>query len=79
MLHFLMSIILGAIAGGIAGKIMESRGGFLRNVLLGTVGGFVGQAVLSIFHLGATGWLGSVLVSIAGACLVIWLGRKLFH
>lgn len=79
MIHFIVSLILGGLAGFAAGKIMNSNGGMLRNILLGIVGGVVGGAVLGLFGLGASNWIGNVIVSIAGACLLIWLGRKIFH
>lgn len=44
------ALILGALVGWIAGKLMNVEGGLLRNIVIGVV----------------------------GACLFIWLGRKLF-
>lgn len=71
------TILVGALCGWIAGKIMKSGGSFLRNVILGIVGGFVGGIIGAILPLGAIfGWIGSLALSIAGACLCIWLARK---
>jgi uncharacterized membrane protein YeaQ/YmgE (transglycosylase-associated protein family) len=78
-MHFILNLILGALSGFIAGKIMDSHGGLLRNILLGIVGGIVGGTILGLFGMGATNWIGQVVVSIAGACIVIWVGRKIFH
>ena len=39
----LYTILIGALAGWLAGKIMKGGGfGALKNILLGIVGGFVG-------------------------------------
>ena len=53
MLHILVSLFIGALVGWIAGKIMDSKGGLLRNMVLGIVGGMLG------------GWLGS-LIGVSG-------------
>lgn len=78
MLHFLMNLILGGLAGYIAGKIMNSEGGMVRNVVLGLIGGVIGGALLGLLGLGgAVNWLGQVIVSVVGACVLIWVARKL--
>ena len=78
MLGFIWTLIIGGISGWLAGKLMNSDGSTIRNIILGLVGGFVGGIVFSIFGLGATGVIGSIIVSVVGACLLIWIGRKLF-
>ena len=75
----IVNIVLGALYGWIAGKLMESKGGFLRNIILGIVGSFVGgiiAAVLDVVGLSIGGWIGSLIFGVAGACLCIWLARK---
>ena len=37
------SLILGALIGWIASKLMDSRGGLLRNLILGVAGSAVGN------------------------------------
>ena len=44
-MHFILNLILGGLAGFLAGKIMESKGGMLRNIILGLIGGVVGMGV----------------------------------
>ncbi len=75
----LVNIVLGALYGWIAGKIMKSNGSLIRNIILGIVGSFVGgiiAAVLGAIGLSIGGWIGSLLFGVAGACLCIWLARK---
>lgn len=43
MFHLLGSLIMGALVGWIAGKLMGADGGFLRNIIIGVVGSAVGQ------------------------------------
>ena len=46
----LISIILGGIIGWIAGKLMHSRGGIIRNIILGIVGSAVGNFLAGRSH-----------------------------
>ena len=73
------SIIMGAIVGWLAGKLMDEEGGLLRNIIIGVIGSFVGSFVFGLIGLSAHGFIGGLIVSVVGACLFIWLGRKLFH
>ena len=76
----LTGIITGILAGWIAGKLMDSRGGVLRNLFLGLIGGAVGGWLCGLFNLNpGAGFISSLIVSAAGACLCVWIGRKLFH
>ena len=74
----LISIILGGIIGWIAGKLMHSRGGIIRNIILGIVGSAVGNFLAGTVGLGATHSIGAILIGIGGACVVILLCRWLF-
>ena len=69
-------IVLGLIAGWIASKIMHGEGsGLLMNLVLGVVGAFVGGLLISVVGgVGITGFnLWSLLVSVLGAVVVLWL------
>ena len=48
----LVSVLIGAAAGWLAGNIMKSNsGGLLMNILLGIVGGFVGNWIFGMLNL----------------------------
>jgi len=79
MFHLLGSLIMGALVGTIAGKLMDAEGGLLRSIVIGIIGSAVGGAVAGLLGFYAYSWIASLIVSVAGACLFIWLGRKLFH
>ena len=78
MFGFIFSLLIGALAGYIAGRIMGSETSTLRNIVLGILGGFVGSILFGLIGLSATGIVGEILVSVVGACVCIWVGRKLF-
>ena len=70
------SLIIGALAGWIAEKIMKSDQGLLMNIVLGILGALVLNWIL-ILVLGTTlgGWIGQLIVAAAGACLLIFVVR----
>ena len=72
----LIAIIIGAISGYLASLIMKSSGNLVRNIILGIVGGFVGSLILSLTNITFSGYLGTIIVSVLGACLVIWITNK---
>ncbi len=74
---WIVKIALWALAGFVADKLMNGKPeGLLWNIVLGFVGGLVGSLLFSLIGLGTRGIVGEIIVSAAGACLVIWLVRK---
>lgn len=80
-MNFLIWIVFGAIAGWIASMIMKTNAsqGTLMDIILGIVGAIVGGLVMNLIgQPGVTGFnLYSMLVAVIGACVVIFIGRKL--
>ena len=68
-----------AIAGWLASKIMNNNNGLVVNIILGMIGSMVGGFVFGLFGFSAHGLFAQMLVSVVGACIVIWLGRKFIH
>ncbi len=74
-------IIVGLIAGFLASKVVNRSGeGFMRDVLLGIVGAFVGGWIFTaIGRNGVTGFnLYSILVAFVGGVVVLVLYHALF-
>ena len=74
----LWGIILGGVAGWIASLLMGGKKGLLRYMILGIVGGFVGNILAVAIGLGARNSLGAIIISVVGACVIILVGRFLF-
>ena len=72
------SIIVDGLIGWLAGKLMNSKGGLLRNIILGIVGSGVGNWLAGAIGLVARNSLGSFLIGLGGACVVILVCRWLF-
>lgn len=72
-------ILFGLIAGALAKWIMpgEDPGGCIITMLLGILGAVVGGWVATLFGLGGVDGfnIGSLLVAILGAILVLWIYR----
>ena len=59
-MSFIWYIIIGIVAGFLAGKIMRGGGfGLVINLLLGILGGVLGGWVFALFGLAASGLIGS--------------------
>jgi len=72
-MHLIGFLILGAIVGWLAGKIMSGRGyGIVWDIVLGIVGSFVGGFVFSlIFGTQPAGLVISFVVALIGACVLV--------
>jgi uncharacterized membrane protein YeaQ/YmgE (transglycosylase-associated protein family) len=76
-MNILVWIIFGAIVGWLADLVMKSDHGVLENVILGVIGAAVGGFLMNV--LGASGVTGfnlySIVVSVIGAAILIYIGR----
>jgi uncharacterized membrane protein YeaQ/YmgE (transglycosylase-associated protein family) len=73
-------IILGLLAGWLAGKIMRGSGyGFLGDIVLGIVGAIVGGWITgALVGIDVTGLnIPSLIVAVLGACLLVAISRAL--
>jgi uncharacterized membrane protein YeaQ/YmgE (transglycosylase-associated protein family) len=72
-------IIVGLIAGFLAGKVMKGGGyGVLVDIILGMLGAIVGGWLFGLLGISAGGGLiGGILVAFVGAVFLIWLTRLL--
>ena len=78
MFGLIINLLLSALAGYIAAQIMSLRSNWLINTLLGVAGGFVGSLLAGFIGIGARSFsIGSLAISVAGACVVGWLYKKL--
>ena len=75
-MSLLWTLILGGIAGFIAGKLMRGEGfGILVDILVGIVGGWIGGWVFGLLGITGGGIIGYLVVAIIGAVILIWLVR----
>jgi uncharacterized membrane protein YeaQ/YmgE (transglycosylase-associated protein family) len=71
-------IVVGLIAGWLAGKVMKGRGyGVFVDIVLGILGAIVGGWVFGLLGLHAGGLIGQIIMALVGAVILIWIVRKL--
>lgn len=75
---WIIKIALWALAGFLASRIMKTdKVNVLIYIVLGLVGGLIGTLVFSLLGLGSKNFIGDLLISFAGSCLVVFVGREI--
>ena len=70
----IMFLVIGGVAGWLAGLLMKGRGfGLLGNIVVGIIGSFIGGFLANVVGIAATGILGSILLATAGAAVLLFL------
>jgi uncharacterized membrane protein YeaQ/YmgE (transglycosylase-associated protein family) len=78
MMYYVWQILIGIVAGWLAGKIMRGRGfGLLLDLVIGIIGSLVGGFVFGLLGLHAYSFIGSIVIATAGAVLLLYLVRRL--
>ena len=71
-------LLIGLIAGWLAGKIMKGSGfGLIGDLVVGVLGAFIGAWLFSLLGITTWGIFGSILVALCGALLLLWVVRLL--
>jgi len=71
-------VIVGLIAGFLAGRVMTGGGyGLVGDLVVGLVGALIGGFLFGQFVTGTYAFVGSIVVAFLGACLLIWVMRQL--
>ena len=69
------AILVGALAGWLAEKVMKSEHGLFTNIILGVVGATIGNTIFLALDIVVVGWVGYLIAGVAGACLLIGASR----
>jgi len=73
-MNFLIFIVIGAIAGWLAGTIMKGGGyGFLINAILGIIGGLVGGWIFGVLGISMGGDFGPFITAVVGAVVILFI------
>jgi uncharacterized membrane protein YeaQ/YmgE (transglycosylase-associated protein family) len=78
-MHFMLFIVIGLIAGALAGRVVSGHGyGLLGDIAVGVVGAFVGGWIFAAFlGAGGGGFFISLFMAFVGAVALLWLLRLL--
>jgi len=70
-------LIIGAVAGWLAGTFMKGGGfGLIGDIVVGIIGAFVGGWLAGLLHIAVGGgWIASIFTAFVGASLLILILR----
>ncbi len=73
-MNIILFLLIGALAGWLAGKIMKGKGfGFLGNMVVGVIGAILGGFLFGVLGLSAYGLVGSLITALIGAIVLLWI------
>ena len=70
-------LIIGAIAGWLAGVLVKGGGfGLIVDILVGIVGAVIGGWLSGVLHISlGGGWIGSIITAVIGAVILLFIVR----
>jgi uncharacterized membrane protein YeaQ/YmgE (transglycosylase-associated protein family) len=78
-MNWIWFLLIGALAGWLAGKITRGRGfGLVGDIIIGIVGALVGGFVFSLIGLQSFGTLGALVTATVGAVILLAILRMIF-
>ena len=74
IMAFIWYIIIGIIAGFVAGKLMRG-GGFdlIVNLVVGIIGGVLGGWLFGLIGISTSSIIGNLITSVVGAIVLLWI------
>ncbi|MCC4245634.1 GlsB/YeaQ/YmgE family stress response membrane protein [Stappia indica] len=74
----LLWIIIGLIAGAVAYRVLDSRGGFFGSLIVGLIGALVGGQLAEMLKLNVSGgFIDQLVLATVGAILLLFVWRKI--
>lgn len=74
---WIAAIIIGGLAGLAAQYLMKSQTGVFLNIILGIIGAALASFLFGLLGVSFAGWFGYLVSGFIGACILIWIGRKI--
>ena len=72
----ILFLVIGCLAGFLAGKIMKGSGfGLVGDLIVGVLDAFIGGWVFSLLGIAAGGIIGALITALVGALLLLYLVR----
>lgn len=76
-MYVVWTLICGAFVGWLAGKLMKTSGGLIKNIIVGVIGSAIGSFLCTLIGIYAYGFIFGIIVDVIGACLLLWIINKL--
>jgi len=78
MLRFIVWIIGGIVAGWLTGVLMKGKGfGLFGDLAIGLLGGLLGGWLARLVGIGASGWIGQIILSVIGGVILVAVVRAI--
>jgi uncharacterized membrane protein YeaQ/YmgE (transglycosylase-associated protein family) len=74
---FFALIIIGGLAGWIAGMIVGSRHWIFTNILIGILGSWLGSELADIAHVAVYGSVAHFVAALVGSCIILFIWQAL--
>jgi uncharacterized membrane protein YeaQ/YmgE (transglycosylase-associated protein family) len=75
-MDIVLYLLIGGVAGWLAGKIMKGRGlGLWANIAVGVVGAVLGGMLFRQLGIEMSGLIGRLLTATTGAVALLWLAK----
>jgi uncharacterized membrane protein YeaQ/YmgE (transglycosylase-associated protein family) len=76
MFYLVWVVLVGILAGWLAGQITKGRGfGVLGDLIVGILGSLLGSFLFALIGIFAYSLLGRLIMSVIGAIVLLWLIR----
>jgi uncharacterized membrane protein YeaQ/YmgE (transglycosylase-associated protein family) len=77
-MHIVWFLLVGLVAGWLAGKLMKGSGfGVLGDIVIGVIGAFIGGFLFRLVGISAGGTIGSIIVATIGAVVLLLVVKAL--
>jgi uncharacterized membrane protein YeaQ/YmgE (transglycosylase-associated protein family) len=78
MMDLLYYIVIGLIAGWLAGRILKERSmGLLGNLVIGVIGAVLGAYIFEFFGISSGGLIGTLISAVIGAVILLYVIQAL--
>jgi uncharacterized membrane protein YeaQ/YmgE (transglycosylase-associated protein family) len=76
LIGLIIFLLIGAVAGWLAGVIMKGGGfGLVGNIVVGIIGSLIGGWLFGLLGIGAGGPIGSIIAAVVGAIILLAIIR----
>jgi uncharacterized membrane protein YeaQ/YmgE (transglycosylase-associated protein family) len=78
MIYLVWVVLIGILAGWLAGQITKGSGfGLLGDLIVGILGSLLGSFLFGLLGIVAYGLLGRLAMAVIGAIVLLWLIRRI--
>ena len=79
-MYIVWFLLIGLLAGWLAGRLTKGRGfGLAGDLIVGVIGALLGGFIFALLGLAAVSLLGALVTATVGAIVLLWIMRKFFH